>query len=90
MSLKKFNIYGRGIANENERLVLEAEYDIDSKKDLVELNMKIKVRDLSSGDDEYRVKYSYSVNVPNDKELLFSARKAALKEFMLNNVVIDE
>ena len=90
MSLKKFNIYGRGIANENERLVLEAEYDIDSKKDLVELNMKIKVRDLSSGDDEYYVKYSYSVNVPNDKELLFSVRKAALKEFMLNNVGIDE
>ena len=52
--------------------------------------MKIKVRDLSSGDDEYHVKYSYSVNVPNDKELLFSVRKAALKEFMLNNVVIDE
>ena len=90
MSLRKFNIHGRGIANENERLVLEAEYDIDSKKDLVELNMKIKVRDLSSGDDEYHVKYSYSVSVPNDKELLFSVRKAALKEFMLNNVVIDE
>ena len=90
MSLKKFNIYGRGIANENERLVLEAEYDIDSKKDLVELNMKIKVRDLSSGDDEYHVKYSYSVNVSNDKELPFSVRKAALKEFMLNNVIIDE
>ena len=88
--MKKFNIHGRGIANENERLVLEAEYDIDPKKDLVELNMKIKVRDLSSRDDEYRVKYSYSVNVPNDKELPFSVRKAALKEFMLNNVIIDE
>ena len=90
MSLKKFNLYGRGIANGNEKLALEAEYDIDSKKDLVELNMKIKVRDLSSGDDEYRVKYSYSVNVPNDKELPFSVRKAVLKEFMLNNVIIDE
>lgn len=88
--MKKFSIYGRGIANGNERIVLEAEYDIDSKKDLVELNMKIKVRDLSSSDDEYRVKYSYSVNVPNDKELPFSVRKAALKEFMLNNVIIDE
>lgn len=90
MSLRKFNMHGRGIANENERLVLEAEYGIDSKKDFVELNMKIKVRDLSSGDDEYRIKYSYSVNVPNDKELPFSVRKAALKEFMLNNVIIDE
>ena len=88
--MKKFNIYGRGIANENERLALEAEYDIDPKKDFVELNMKIKVRDLSSSDDEYRVKYSYSVNVPNDKELPFSVRKAAIKEFMLNNVIIDE
>ena len=88
--MKTFNIHGRGIANENERLVLETESDTHSKKDFVELNMKIKVRDLSSGDDEYRVKYSYSVNVPNDKELLFSVRKAALKEFMLNNVVIDE
>ena len=88
--MRKFNIYGRGIANENERFILEAEYDIDSKKDLVELNMKIKVRDLPSGDDEYRVKYSYSVNVPNDKELPFSVRKAALKEFMLNDVIIDE
>ena len=88
--MRKFNIHGRGIANDNERFILEAEYNIDSKKDLVELNMKIKVRDLSSGDDEYHVKYSYSVNVPNDKELPFSVRKAALKEFMLNNVVIDE
>ena len=88
--MKKFNLYGRGIANGNEKLVLEAEYDIDFKKDFVELNMKIKVRDLSSSDDEYRVKYSYSVNVPNDKELPFSVRKAAIKEFMLNNVIIDE
>lgn len=90
MSLRKFNICGRGIANENERLVLEAEYDIDSKKDFVELNMKIKVRDLSLGDDDYHIKYRYSVNVPNDKELPFSVRKAAIKEFMLNNVIIDE
>ena len=88
--MKKFNLYGRGITNGNENLVLEAEYDIDFKKDFVELNMKIKVRDLSSSDDEYRVKYSYSVNVPNDKELPFSVRKAAIKEFMLNNVIIDE
>ena len=88
--MKKFNLYGRGIANGNEKLVLEAEYDIDFKKDFVELNMKIKVRDLSSSDDGYRVKYSYSVNVPNDKELPFSVRKAAIKEFMLNNVIIDE
>ena len=58
MSLRKFNIHGRGIANENERLVLGAEYGSDAKKEFVELNMKIKVRDLSSGDDEYRVKYS--------------------------------
>lgn len=83
-------MYGRGIANENERLVLEAEYNIDSKKDFVELNMKIKVRDLSSGDDEYRIKYSYSVDVPNDKELPFSVRRVAIKELMLNNVIIDE
>ena len=88
--MKKFNLYGRGIANGNEKFILEAEYDIDFKKDFVELNMKIKVRDLSSSDDEYRVKYSYSVNVPNDKELPFSVRKAAIKEFMLNNVIIDE
>ena len=66
MSLKKFNIYGRGIANENERFVLETEYDIYSKKDLVEINMKIIVRYLFSGNDDSRVKYSYSVIVPND------------------------
>ena len=77
--MRKFNIYGRGIANDNERFILEAEYDIDSKKDLVELDMKIKVRDLSSGDDEYHIKYSYSVNAPNDKELPFFGKKGCNK-----------